>query len=244
MRRGFTNLSRNAIPTRPEPVMGLGYIALHAGDFSGATRHFLKAADLAHASPETKAEALLGAGRTALARGDTRAAGQHLRRAHALAQDPATVMWIENGLAVAAALDGDFEAAEAHYTAALRNPPSHPRITANFVRMLIASGNVDQAAHIYGKHRHSYWEDDDRNTLQHLVEKAGPPQSPPRRVDPATVAPGATMRSQSPARRVDPRLLLPWPATGAFSVTVEPPSTHAYTPNTGRTFRSGACSRR
>ena len=30
----------------PEPVMGLGYIALHAGDFSGATRHFLKAADL------------------------------------------------------------------------------------------------------------------------------------------------------------------------------------------------------
>ena len=112
----------------PEPVLGLGYISLHDRDFDAARRQFLQAADLAQASPATRGEALLGAGRTTLALGDTQAARQHLLDARALVQDLLSVMWIENGLAVAAVLEADYETAETHYTEALRHPSAHPRI--------------------------------------------------------------------------------------------------------------------
>ena len=175
----------------PEPVLGLGYISLHDHDFDAARRQFLQAADLAQASPATRGEALLGAGRTALALGDTQAARQHLLDARALVRDPSSIMWIENGLAVAAVLEADYETAETHYTEALRNPSAHPRIAANFVRMLIASGRIDAAAGIYERYDASYWEEGDLRALQNLVD---------------------TARQQSmPPRRVDTRLLLEWP---------------------------------
>ena len=175
----------------PEPVLGLGYISLHDHDFNAARRQFLQAADLAQASPATRGEALLGAGRTALALGDTQAARQHLLDARALVQDPLSVMWIENGLAVAAVLEADYETAETHYTEALRNPSAHPRIAANFVRMLIASGRIDAAAGIYERYDASYWEEGDSRALQNLVDTA--------------------RRQSMPPRRVDTRLLLEWP---------------------------------
>ena len=175
----------------PEPVLGLGYISLHDHDFNAARRQFLQAADLAQASPATRGEALFGAGRTALALGDTQAARQHLLDARALVRDPSSITWIENGLAVAAVLEADYETAETHYTEALRNPSAHPRIAANFVRMLIASGRIDAAAGIYKRYDASYWEEDDSRALQNLVD---------------------TARQQSmPPRRVDTRLLLEWP---------------------------------
>ena len=175
----------------PEPVLGLGYISLHDHDFNAARRQFLQAADLAQASPAIKGEALFGAGRTALALGDTQAARQHLLDARALVQDPSSVMWIENGLAVAAVLEADYETAEAHYTEALRNPSAHSRIAANFVRMLIASGQIDAAAGVYERYDASYWGEDDSRALQNLLETA--------------------RRQSMPPRRVDPRLLLEWP---------------------------------
>ena len=175
----------------PEPVLGLGYISLHDHDFNAARRQFLQAADLAQASPATRGEALLGAGRTALALGDTQAARQHLLDARALVKDPLSVMWIENGLAVAAVLEADYETAETHYTEALRHPSAHPRIAANFVRMLIASGRIDAAAGIYERYDASYWEEGDSRALQSLVDTA--------------------RRQSMPPRRVDTRLLLEWP---------------------------------
>ena len=176
----------------PEPVLGLGYISLHNLDLEEARRQFLQAADLAQASPATRGEALLGAGRTALALGDTQAARQHLLDARALVQDPSSVMWIENGLAVAAVLEADYETAETHYTEALRQPSAHPRIAANFVRMLIASGQINAAAGIYERYGASYWEEEDSHALQNLLD---------------------TARQQSmPPRRVDTRLLLEWPS--------------------------------
>ena len=176
----------------PEPVLGLGYISLHNLDLEEARRQFLQAADLAQASPATRGEALLGAGRTALALGDTQAARQHLLDARALVQDPSSVMWIENGLAVAAVLEADYETAETHYTEALRQASAHPRIAANFVRMLIASGRIDAAAGIYERYGASYWEEEDSHALQNLLD---------------------TARQQSmPPRRVDTRLLLEWPS--------------------------------
>ena len=176
----------------PEPILGLGYISLHNLDLDEARRQFLQAADLAQDSPGIRGEGLLGAGRAALALGDAQAARQHLLDARALAKDPSSIMWIENGLAVAAVLEADYETAEAHYTEALHHPSAHPRIAANFVRMLIASGRIDAAAGIYERYDESYWEEDDSHALQSLVDTA--------------------RRQSTPPRRVDTRLLLEWPA--------------------------------
>ena len=178
----------------PEPILGLGYISLHNLDLEEARRQFLQAADLAQSSPATRGEALLGAGRAALALGDAQAARQHLLDARALAQDPSSVMWIENGLAVAAVLEADYETAETHYTEALRHPAAHPRIAANFVRMLIASGRIDAAAGIYERYDEAHWEEGDYHALQSLVDTARRQSTP------------------MPPRRVDTRLLLEWPA--------------------------------
>ena len=176
----------------PEPILGLGYISLHNLDLDEARRQFLQAADLAQDSPGIRGEGLLGAGRAALALGDAQAARQHLLDARALVKNPSSVMWIENGLAVAAVLEADYETAEAHYTEALHHPSAHPRIAANFVRMLIASGRIDAAAGIYERYDESYWEEDDSHALQSLVDTA--------------------RRQSTPPRRVDTRLLLEWPA--------------------------------
>ena len=184
----------------PEPILGLGYISLHNLDLDEARRQFLQAADLAQDSPGIRGEGLLGAGRAALALGDAQAARQHLLDARALVKNPSSVMWIENGLAVAAVLEADYEAAEAHYTEALHHPSAHPRIAANFVRMLIASGRIDAAAGIYERYDESYWEEDDSHALQSLVDTA--------------------RRQSMPPRRVDTRLLLEWPA-------LDPPPSNA-----------------
>ena len=176
----------------PEPLLGLGYIALQTNDLDAANEHFLGAADLAKDAPATRAEALLGAGRTALAQGDTKAARKRLEAARKLVKDPSSVVWIENGLAVAAVLDGDYDRAETHYAEALRHSPEHPRITANYVRMLVVSGRIDDAARIYDAHDASYWEGGEDRALRRLIDDA---------------------RLQEPLPRgPDSRLLLHWPA--------------------------------
>ena len=190
--RGLYQSLVERFPDAPEPHLGLGYIALHGDDLDDASDRFLRAAALAQGAPEARAEALLGAARTALAGDDTAAARRHLLAAHALSPDSPTAAWIENGLAVAAALDEEYESAEAHYARAVRNSPGHPRITANLVRMLVAAGRMDEAVSIYREREPSYWEDDDRNALRRLVDE-------PR-----------GQRSRS--RELDSRLLLPWPA--------------------------------
>ena len=155
----------------PEPALGLGYVAFREGDFPAAEGRFLKAAEHAGERPATLAEALLGAGRAALAQGRTPAARRHFERAREPGQGTGSAAWIENGLAVAAGLEADHEAAEAHYLEALRLSAGHPRITANYVRALIAAGRVDDAARIHAGRAPSWWEGEDGRTLSRLIEE-------------------------------------------------------------------------
>ncbi len=180
----------------PEPVMGLAYIALQTNDYDAAHALFVRAAELAEGTPADVAEALLGAGRAALATGETGAAREYLREARELAQEPVTTAWIENGLAVAAVLDGDHGTAEAHYAAALRHSSAHPRITANYLRLLVASGRTDEAKRIFDDHDPSYWLKGDERALERLIEGVRPQQP-----------------QQSSFGALEPRLLLRWPAT-------------------------------
>ena len=161
----------------PEPVLGLGYVALQANDLDAAHDYFLNAAELAYETPAIRAEALLGAGRIALAQGDTPRAREYLGEARDLEQGKPSAMWIENGLAVAAVLDKDYETAEAHYTEALKRSSGHPQIVANLVRMLIATGRVEDAAQLYGERNPTYWEEHDERALPLLIEEARAHQS-------------------------------------------------------------------
>ena len=161
----------------PEPILGLGYVALQANELDAANDYFLNAAVLAYEKPAIQAEALLGAGRIALAQSDTRGAREYLGKARDLEQGAPLAMWIENGLAVAAVLDNDYETAEAHYGEALKRSSGHPQIVANLVRMLIASGRVEEAAQRYGERNPSYWEEHDERALPRLIEEARAQQS-------------------------------------------------------------------
>ena len=195
----------------PEPTLGLGYVEFYSGDFMSAQTNFLQAADLTDDKPEVKAEALLGAGRAALARGKTPEARQILRNAREPGRDAPSAPWIANGLAVAAALDTDYEAAEAHYADAIRLSSGDPRITANYVRMLIAAGRIDDAARLYAAHDSSYWVDEDDRTLSRLMEESprgrhARSAASPRATESSTVpeVPGARADAPPETARVDP----------------------------------------
>lgn len=156
----------------PEPPLGLGYISFQARDLAAAERYFLQAAERADDAPAARAEALLGAGRTALAAGRPDAARPHFRNAHEAGPDLPSAPWAANGLAVVATVDGDYRTAEARYREALRLSTGHPRISANFLRMLIAAGMVESAAEIHAQHDPSYWLDGDGAALSRLIEEA------------------------------------------------------------------------
>ena len=168
----------------PEPVLGLGYIALQTESPGEAGEYFRRAAKLAVDAPGLRAEALLGAARASLAQGDSGTARHHLSAARDLAEASSTIAWIENGLAVAAVFEEDYRTAEAHYASALRQPAAHPRIAANFVRMLVASERIDEAERTYGAYAASYWEEGDRQTLQSLIDGARRLPPLPDRPDP------------------------------------------------------------
>ena len=168
----------------PEPALGLGYVALRANNPGEAREHFLRAASLADDAPGLKAEALLGAARASLSLGDSSTARRHLSAARDLARDPSSIAWIENGLAVAAVFEEDYVTAEAHYLSALRQPSAHPRIAANYVRMLAASERVDEAERTFGAYAASWWEENDRQALQSLIDEARRSHPAPDRPDP------------------------------------------------------------
>ena len=212
----------------PEPVLGLGYIAFAADDFGAAEKHFVEASSRARRAAATRAEALLGAGRAALAQERTQSARQHFERARKPGRGTPSAPWIENGLAVAATLDEDYPEAEAAFTEALRLAPDDPRINANFVRMLLGAGRMDEAARLHAGHASSHWVDDDHAALRRLIEDA---RRESRRADPAKGAgsfsgamlelscaqPGDDWGSMIPASYAvpDERLLLRLSAFGA-----------------------------
>ena len=77
-------------------------------------------------------------------------------------------------------MDGDYSAARAHYEEAMRLSSGDPRITANLVRMLVASGRVDEARTQLAAHPATFWPGDDGPALARLVEEARPPLPGPR----------------------------------------------------------------
>ena len=170
----------------PEPVLGLGYAAFFTGNYTDAQRRFRHAADLATGDPTLRSEALIGAGRSALARGRAGEAREFFRSVRGLgsAVPPAAAPWVRNGLAVADTMDGDWSAARAHYEEAIRLSSGDPRITANLVRMLVASGQVDEARMRLAAHPATFWPGDDGPALARLVEEARPPPPGPREARP------------------------------------------------------------
>ena len=191
----------------PEPLLGLGFVAARAGDFSAAKRRFLGAAALAGDAPGTRAEALVGAGRAALAEGAMDEARQHFQDARDAGLKLSPAAWAANGIGVVAALGADYEAAEASYGEALRLSSGHPRIAANLVRLLLVAGKEEEAARLHAQHDSSYWLEDDRS-LSRLIEEA---RRERRRQNAAQLLrPGLAMRlSESgqdapPIRQADP----------------------------------------
>ena len=170
-RRLYLSLSER-FENAPEPFLGLGYIASQSGDSAAAETYFVQAAARATDAPALRAEALLGAGRTALVQGKVQAARRHFRDAQAPGRNTPSAAWIANGLAVTAALEADFGAAEIHYVEALRLSPGNPRIAANYIRMLVAAGRIDDAARTFTRHPESHWPDDEGATLSRLIEEA------------------------------------------------------------------------
>ena len=212
----------------PEPLLGLGYIAFRNRDFNAAEKHFLQAAKRAAETPAVLAEALMGAGRTALAQGRPRAAARHFRRALEPGNDTPFAAWIANGLAVAAALDADYDAAAAHYATALRLSSGHSRIAANFVRMLVAAGRIDDAARAYAEHPPSYWADEDGPELSRLIDAAQREQRLQALARPAAVTTGASGVSPAPSAtetKRDGRDTRPLPPPDAAPAKPEPEST-------------------
>ncbi len=170
-RRLYLSLAER-FPDAPEPALGLAYIAWYSGNLAAAEQHFLKAADLAGERRELVAESRLGAGRVALARGGHGKARRIFEAARDPARDTPAAPWILNGLAVAASMDGDYDAADAHYAEALRISPENPRIVANHVRTLLGAGKVADAARMHAARPGSFWKDEDGATLSRLIEEA------------------------------------------------------------------------
>ena len=198
-RRLYLSLSER-FDNAPEPYLGLGYIAFQSGDFPAAENYFLKAAERAADTPALQAEALLGAGRTALVQGNPAAAQRHFRAARAPGQDTPAAAWIANGLAVVSALDAEFEAAETHYAEALRLSSGNPRIAANFIRMLVAAGRIDDAARAYAQHPPSHWPDDDGAALSRLIDESRRQRRAQALARPRAVLPDAAAADEFPAR--------------------------------------------
>ena len=155
----------------PEPALGLAYVALYGGGLDSARKYFMQAVALAEENRELEAEAWLGAGRVALALGDLREARRVFEAARGPAEGTRSAPWILNGLAVAAALDADYESAAAHYAEALRLAPANPRLAANYVRTLLGAERIDEAARIFAAHPPSWWKDEDGRTLSRLIEE-------------------------------------------------------------------------
>ena len=201
-RRLYQSLAER-FPEAPEPVLGLGYIAFFTDNFAEAQRRFRRAADQSAGDPALKSEALVGAGRSAIARGRVGEARDLFRSARDLgpAVPPAAAPWVRNGLAVAATLDGDYLAAEAHYEEAIRLSSGDPRITANLVRMLVASGRIDEARERLAAHPSTFWPDDEGAALARLVDpsRPRPPGSGEAGEREAGAAPARALPTSGPA---------------------------------------------
>ena len=124
-------------------------------------------------SPGKNAVAEFGLARTMLAQENTEQAWFHFKiadRMSKLGQNTNIMPWVENGLAVIATLNTNYGVAEKHYQQALLLSNDDPGIVANFVRMLHASGNIDDAKRIYEQWGDRFWDDNDAHELNKLIK--------------------------------------------------------------------------
>ncbi|MCY4551839.1 MAG: pilus assembly protein N-terminal domain-containing protein [Defluviicoccus sp.] len=170
-RRLYSSLAER-FDEAPEPLLGLGYISFDAKEFPAAERFFVQAGERSDDASAIRGESLLGAARSALAAGRIDDARAHFRDAREAGVDLPSAAWAANGLAVIATAGGDFDAAETRYAEALRLSSGDPRITANFLRMLIAAGMTDRAAEIDARHDPSFWRDGDGPALSRLIDES------------------------------------------------------------------------
>ena len=185
----YRTLSRR-FPTAPGPFMGLASIDFDAGDLDGARRNFRRAAERARGLPAKRVRAVLGLARAHLASGDVDRARTRFLEARNLesrAPDIRVSPWILNGLGVTAALQAEYDLAEAHYRRALQLSYDEPGIAANRVRTLLSAGRLDAAERVYGARPSGFWIDDDGEELHRLIREARP--APPAWPEPAGAAP-------------------------------------------------------
>lgn len=171
--RLYTELSRH-FPDAPEPRIGLGYLALRAGDFTRASRLFAEG-EVRAKTAVAKAEALLGAGRASLSNGDVAGAKAHFVAASAHAKSTAAEAWVANGLGVVATLEGEHGRARQHFDEAFKLSEAHPMITANLVRALAQSGEREEARKLYAKYSATHWLDSDAADLSRLLQEGKQP---------------------------------------------------------------------
>ena len=164
--RLYTELARQ-FPSAPGPRLGLAYLALQVGAFTRAGKLFVEAEERS-ATPTARAEALLGAGRASLGEGDVAGAKTHFLAASRHAKGTPSEAWVHNGLGVVATLEGDHELGRLRYDEAVKLS-AHPMITANLVRALAQSGEVDEARQLYAKYPASHWLESDAEDLSRLL---------------------------------------------------------------------------
>lgn len=196
--RLYTQISRH-YPSAPEPRLGLAYLALEAGDFTRAGQLFAEAAERS-ATPAARAESLLGAGRASLGTGDITDAKNHFLAASKVAGGTPAEAWVANGMGVVAAIEGDYAQARTHYDMAVRLSSSHPRITANLVRVLAQSGAASEARELYSRYPDSHWLDGDGAALKRLLGASGTGAAtvPRARMELAASGPNVRMTASEP----------------------------------------------
>lgn len=167
--RLYTQLSRH-FPDAAEPRIGLGYLALRAGDFVRAGELFAEAEARAK-TPAARAESLLGAGRAGLGRDDVAGAKANLLAASGPAKGTPIEAWVTNGLGVLATIEGDHARARQHFDDAVKLSSSHPMITANLVRALAQSGQRAEARRLYARYSASHWLESDAADLSRLLRE-------------------------------------------------------------------------
>ena len=93
----------------------------------------------------------------------------------------------------------------------------NPRIAANFIRMLVAAGRIDDAARMHARHPPTYWPDDDGLALSRLLEEARRQRRIQAPASPRTVMSDSGTTDESPT----PRVTAPEPG-GGVAPALEP----------------------
>ena len=136
-------------PRSVEARMGLGDLALHAGETRAAAQWYLSVLEWAE-QPNDRHAALLAHGRAALAAGELEAARESFARLAEPAESAprAAVAWGHNGIGLTLMLDGDLPGAAVALEQAVRLAPGDRRFQGNLDRLnaMLRESNASEAA--------------------------------------------------------------------------------------------------